>query len=268
MQRTASRRSPRPISRLDYKEQTDESSDSDESTAVSSSEEDDSGDELLHNHKRVKKMKSRMAIFQEESSSDDSAKENDDLQLPLKKRALSPMSEFEAKRLKNIEERQNIFKQLNMGNLKFEMENQLMEKRAALKAKRKLLKSTRPREAVRKSVRLSGRYKPKPLKRLMKRKVKRRRATANDEMISTMIYNGGWKSKRKNWQTALSLDKTLRKSYIGKENSKLLHDCCMRMCLGKVEDEGMLEPDRCSLEKFKDSMDYLTLKEEQIVKVI
>ena len=76
-----------------------------------------------------------------------------------------------------------------------------------------------------------------------------------------------WDRKERNSQEVLSLDEALHESFIGRENSKLLLDCCMRMCLSKDEDQGVLEPDRCSMKEFKDKMDNLTLKEQYKIKV-
>jgi hypothetical protein len=267
-------------------------------------EEKESDNEVLFNHEQTKKMKSvipsrpKKDVISEESSDyeaggsqtsvavkeesnddsfDSSAKENYDTQLPQQKqKPCAPLSEFEAMRLKNIEERQKMFQQLNLGHLKVEMEEQRQEKRASLAAQRKsslyfsgTSKSPTPTEAVRKSARLRGMEAKKlelPPERLISEFVRRAPATANRKS-SLFHYQSDWDSKQRNSQAVLSLDEALHKSFNGRENSKLLLDCCMRMCLSKDEDQGVLEPDRCTLKEFKDTMDNLTLKEQHKIKV-
>jgi len=73
--------------------------------------------------------------------------------------------------------------------------------------------------------------------------------------------------KARNSEPVLSLDEALHSGFREKDNSKLLLDCCMRMCLSRDDDEDLLEPDRCSLREFKNIMDRLTLKEQHKMKV-
>lgn len=276
------------------------------------SEEETSDDEILFEHKQIKKRKSATATKHQkdegtsswqsseaikedsnEDSFDSSAKENNDCKVPQRKKATvcksevsekkvreeksapAPVSEFEAMRLKNIEERQKMFQQLNLGQLRVDMEEQRVEKSASAPRKSSLYfsgssKSTMPTEPVRKSARLQGMEAKKlelPPERLISEFVRRNKAAPSSGKSSLFHYHSDWDSKARNSQAVLSLDEALHKSFEGKENSKLLLDCCMRMCLSKDEDQGVLESDRCSMKEFKDTMENLSLKEQHKIKV-
>lgn len=279
------------------------------------SEEESSDDEILLKHKQIKKRKSVTATKPQkeegtsswqsseaikedsnEDSFDSSAKENYDCKVPQRKKATvsknevlekevreeksapAPVSEFEAIRLKNIEERQKMFQQLNLGQLRVEMEEQRREKSASAPRKSSLYfagssKSTTPTEPVRKSARLQGMEAKKlelPPERVISEFVRRNKAapSTSSGKSSLFHYHSDWDSKARNSQAVLSLDEALHNSFEGKENSKLLLDCCMRMCLSKDEDQGVLESDRCTMKEFKDTMENLSLKEQHKIKVI
>ncbi|CAB3363561.1 Hypothetical predicted protein [Cloeon dipterum] len=232
-------------------------------------------------------------IFKNSEDEDDSLKENDELTDGEESKVKEEMAkvdevedneqetEVERMRKKNIEERQKMFEQLKLGQLKQEMETRLSETTQHNSTPRRssLFSSSRtpdtPSEPVRKSARLLG-LEAKKLELPEERHIRVkdsptavcRKVNSSTGKMSIANFKSDWGNGVRDSTPVLSLEDALHGGFFDKDNNSLLLDMCLSMRLGSDEDETCLKEDNCSTEQFKRMMNSLTLKEHHKMKVV
>ncbi|XP_059474629.1 WD repeat-containing protein 76-like [Neocloeon triangulifer] len=149
----------------------------------------------------------------------------------------SEMTEVERLRRQNIEQRMKMFEELNLGELKKEIETSFTETKASSSRRSSIFssKSSIPFGATEEVG-----------------------ASARDD----------WGSVPRNSTPVLTLDDAVHHNFVDKENSVLLEDICCSMKVKNMQKKTGMREENLSLEEFKKKMNSLTLKEHHKTKVV